>query len=210
MVVPTYNESANVEGCLRALLASDPPCNHWQLVVADDDSSNDTVSKAEGGDRRDHARFDLEMHHWPRLDLAGTLAGLREPSGLFEPADDHRHQRQRTDEGDEQGDGHDEWGAEGECRLRSRWGSALLRHRRDRGETAITQQAGHREVAHRHAAVTLKQPFGHLHAQGIGLFEELQPLQIAQTTFDPLEGFSRELALGTTLAHGECRLVRES
>jgi glycosyltransferase involved in cell wall biosynthesis len=46
-VVPTYNESANVEGCLRALLASDPPCHHWQLVVADDDSSNDTVSKAE-------------------------------------------------------------------------------------------------------------------------------------------------------------------
>ncbi|MCT0210006.1 MULTISPECIES: glycosyltransferase [Synechococcales] len=47
-MVSTYNESANVEGCLRALLASDPPCHHWQLVVADDDSSNDTVSKAEG------------------------------------------------------------------------------------------------------------------------------------------------------------------
>ncbi len=48
VVVPTYNESANVEGCLRALLASDPPCGHWQLVVADDDSSDDTVSQAEG------------------------------------------------------------------------------------------------------------------------------------------------------------------
>ncbi len=47
VVVPTYNESANVEGCLRALLASDPPCGHWQLVVADDDSSDDTVSQAE-------------------------------------------------------------------------------------------------------------------------------------------------------------------
>lgn len=48
VVVPTYNESANIEGCLRALLASDAPCGHWQLVVADDDSSDDTVSKAEG------------------------------------------------------------------------------------------------------------------------------------------------------------------
>lgn len=47
VVVPTYNETANVEGCLRALLASDPPCGHWQLVVADDDSSDDTVSQAE-------------------------------------------------------------------------------------------------------------------------------------------------------------------
>jgi cellulose synthase/poly-beta-1,6-N-acetylglucosamine synthase-like glycosyltransferase len=48
VVVPTYNESANVEGCLRALLASDAPCSHWQLVVADDDSSDDTISRAEG------------------------------------------------------------------------------------------------------------------------------------------------------------------
>ena len=96
------------------------------------------------------------------------------------------------------------------CRLRSRGGSALLGHRRGRGEAAITQQAGHREIAHRHAALALEQPFGHLHAQGVSLFKELQPLQIAQTAFDPLEGFSRELTLGTTLAHGECRLVRES
>ena len=47
VVVPTYNESANIEGCLRALLASDPPCGHWQVLVADDGSSDDTIRKAE-------------------------------------------------------------------------------------------------------------------------------------------------------------------
>lgn len=46
VVVPAYNEAANIADCVRALLASEPPCQRWTLVVVDDDSSDATAELA--------------------------------------------------------------------------------------------------------------------------------------------------------------------
>lgn len=44
VVVPAYNEAANIGPCLSSLLASVPPCSHWRVLLVDDDSSDDTVA----------------------------------------------------------------------------------------------------------------------------------------------------------------------
>ncbi|MFO8238261.1 MAG: glycosyltransferase [Prochlorococcaceae cyanobacterium] len=44
VVVPAYNEAANIGPCLSSLLASEPPCSHWRVLLVDDDSSDDTVA----------------------------------------------------------------------------------------------------------------------------------------------------------------------
>lgn len=44
VVVPAYNEAANIGPCLSGLLASESPCSHWQVLLVDDDSSDDTVA----------------------------------------------------------------------------------------------------------------------------------------------------------------------
>ncbi|MEX1317630.1 MAG: glycosyltransferase [Synechococcaceae cyanobacterium] len=44
VVVPAYNEAANIGPCLSSLLASEPPCSHWRVLLVDDDSSDDTVT----------------------------------------------------------------------------------------------------------------------------------------------------------------------
>ena len=46
VVVPAYNEAANIAACLSSLLASDAPCPSWQVLVVDDRSSDDTVAMA--------------------------------------------------------------------------------------------------------------------------------------------------------------------
>lgn len=46
VVVPAYNEAANIAACLASLLASAPPCPRWQVLVVDDRSSDDTAALA--------------------------------------------------------------------------------------------------------------------------------------------------------------------
>ena len=46
MVVPAYNEAANVGPCLTSVLASAPPCPTWSVLLVDDGSSDATVAEA--------------------------------------------------------------------------------------------------------------------------------------------------------------------
>jgi len=46
VVIPAYNEAANIAACLGSVLASDPPCLDWQVLVVDDASSDDTAALA--------------------------------------------------------------------------------------------------------------------------------------------------------------------
>ena len=47
VVVPAYNEADNIGDCVRAILASEAPCQHWSLLVVDDDSSDATAALAQ-------------------------------------------------------------------------------------------------------------------------------------------------------------------
>ncbi|MFM8605474.1 MAG: glycosyltransferase [Cyanobium sp.] len=51
VVLPVYNEAANVEACLAALLASEDPCLHWRVLVVDDRSSDATAALAQAAAR---------------------------------------------------------------------------------------------------------------------------------------------------------------
>jgi cellulose synthase/poly-beta-1,6-N-acetylglucosamine synthase-like glycosyltransferase len=46
VVLPVYNEAANIEVCLTCLLASEAPCPRWRLLVVDDRSSDATAALA--------------------------------------------------------------------------------------------------------------------------------------------------------------------
>jgi len=46
VVIPAYNEAGNIAACVQTVLASDPPCDRWSLMVVDDDSSDATVQLA--------------------------------------------------------------------------------------------------------------------------------------------------------------------
>lgn len=46
VVVPAYNEAANIAACLGNLLASEPPCSSWRVLLVDDASSDATVAIA--------------------------------------------------------------------------------------------------------------------------------------------------------------------
>ena len=47
VVIPAFNEANNIEGCLTHVLMSDKPCSHWDVLVVDDQSSDNTVKIAE-------------------------------------------------------------------------------------------------------------------------------------------------------------------
>jgi GT2 family glycosyltransferase len=47
VVLPVYNEAANIEACLTSLLVSEAPCPRWRVVVVDDRSSDATAALAE-------------------------------------------------------------------------------------------------------------------------------------------------------------------
>lgn len=47
VVVPAYNEAANIGGCIASILASEPPCSAWRLLVVDDGSTDQTAALAE-------------------------------------------------------------------------------------------------------------------------------------------------------------------
>lgn len=46
VVIPAYNEASNIGACVSAVLASEPPCTVWQVVVVDDLSSDATADLA--------------------------------------------------------------------------------------------------------------------------------------------------------------------
>ena len=46
VVIPAYNEEANIGRCLGSVLNSEPPCDQWQVLVVDDDSSDATSQRA--------------------------------------------------------------------------------------------------------------------------------------------------------------------
>jgi len=46
VVIPAYNEAANIEACLGSVLASQPPCQDWRVLVVDDRSSDATAELA--------------------------------------------------------------------------------------------------------------------------------------------------------------------
>jgi glycosyltransferase involved in cell wall biosynthesis len=46
VVVPAYNEEANIAACIGSLLASAPPCPHWQVLLVDDGSRDATAAIA--------------------------------------------------------------------------------------------------------------------------------------------------------------------
>ena len=46
VVIPAYNEAANIADCVSAVLASEPPCNDWSLLVVDDESTDATADLA--------------------------------------------------------------------------------------------------------------------------------------------------------------------
>ena len=47
VVVPAYNEAANIGPCLTSLLRSHDPCPAWQVLLVDDRSSDATVAVAQ-------------------------------------------------------------------------------------------------------------------------------------------------------------------
>ena len=47
VVIPAFNEANNIEGCLTHVLMSDRPCSHWEVLVVDDQSNDNTVKIAE-------------------------------------------------------------------------------------------------------------------------------------------------------------------
>ena len=47
VVIPAFNEANNIEACLTHVLMSDKPCSHWEVLVVDDQSSDNTVEIAE-------------------------------------------------------------------------------------------------------------------------------------------------------------------
>ena len=73
--VPMYNDAATIERCLRSIL--DQHGVEFEIVVVDDDSSDDSVSIATGllrpGDRliRNESRVGLNQNHNKCLNLAG-------------------------------------------------------------------------------------------------------------------------------------------
>lgn len=46
VVIPAFNEAANIEACLRTVLTSASPCQQWKVLVVDDESSDATLAIA--------------------------------------------------------------------------------------------------------------------------------------------------------------------
>ena len=46
VVIPAFNEAANIEACLASVLASADPCHSWRVLVVDDRSSDATAALA--------------------------------------------------------------------------------------------------------------------------------------------------------------------
>jgi len=47
VVVPAYNEAANIAACITSVLISEDPCGDWRVLLVDDRSSDATVAIAQ-------------------------------------------------------------------------------------------------------------------------------------------------------------------
>ncbi len=43
VVIPTYNEDENIEGCIKSIINSAQPAKEWSIVISDDSSSDKTI-----------------------------------------------------------------------------------------------------------------------------------------------------------------------
>jgi glycosyltransferase involved in cell wall biosynthesis len=103
VVIPAYNEAGNIAACVSAVLASDPPCERWSLMVVDDDSSDATDRLARDAAAASGAlpeRFSLLQagprpvgEHWVGKNWACSCAAdqLRSDWVLFLDADVRLH-----------------------------------------------------------------------------------------------------------------------
>ncbi|MEC8732621.1 MAG: glycosyltransferase family 2 protein, partial [Cyanobacteriota bacterium] len=58
VVIPAFNEAHNIEACVASVLASQPPCQDWSVLVVDDESSDATVHNAlSAGSAASHFRL---------------------------------------------------------------------------------------------------------------------------------------------------------
>ena len=58
VVIPAFNEAHNIEACVGCVLASEPPCRDWSVLVVDDDSTDATVENASrAGSEASHFRL---------------------------------------------------------------------------------------------------------------------------------------------------------
>jgi hypothetical protein len=73
VVVPAYNEAANIAACLTSVLSSEEPCGDWRVLLVDDCSTDATAAiarQAAGGCGASESRFAL-------LDAGPRPAGER-------------------------------------------------------------------------------------------------------------------------------------
>ena len=58
VVIPAFNEAHNIEACVASVLASQPPCRDWSVLVVDDESTDATVENAlRAGSAASHFRL---------------------------------------------------------------------------------------------------------------------------------------------------------
>ena len=58
VVIPAFNEAHNIEACVASVLASQPPCRNWSVLVVDDESTDATVENAlRAGSAASHFRL---------------------------------------------------------------------------------------------------------------------------------------------------------
>ena len=58
VVIPAFNEAQNIEACVASVLANQPPCRDWSLLVVDDESTDATVENAlRAGSAASHFRL---------------------------------------------------------------------------------------------------------------------------------------------------------
>ena len=58
VVIPAFNEAHNIEACVASVLANQPPCRDWSVLVVDDESTDATVENAlRAGSAASHFRL---------------------------------------------------------------------------------------------------------------------------------------------------------
>ncbi|MFM9102770.1 MAG: glycosyltransferase family 2 protein [Cyanobium sp.] len=75
VVVPAYNEEANIAACIGSLLASAPPCPHWQVLLVDDGSPRTA--------RAARRAFALPLDHWWLMGAGGLVVGALAPTSVW-------------------------------------------------------------------------------------------------------------------------------
>ncbi len=59
VIVPTFNEEKNIYQCLSSIIESVNPCDDWKVIIADDSSSDQTLTKAKLASKKSSIRIDF-------------------------------------------------------------------------------------------------------------------------------------------------------